>query len=378
MWTYIFLALFFGTFIALLVVLNTFTRRISELERQRADLQVEEDRVFDFLHGLGEAFSEGVSSNELHRLIVESAVRILNAHGGALYLMDKSEPVLIPAFISKGCPALIEVPVHILDQAAGNHLALDSYLRLSSVRRGEGIIGMAVESGQSRLYSEEDLAYALSPGDLMAHSAIVGPLAYRRKILGVLALANGPMSTPFSEKDLTVFKTIAEQSAFALYNEVIYLEAGEKKRLDHDLEIAREIQAILLPSRPPIVSGYELSGINVPARQVSGDYYDYIRVDDRRVGVAIADVSGKGVPASLIMAMCRSVIRSEAVGKTSAAEVLRRVNQQLYPDIKEDMFISMAYLIIDSAEHQRNSRSCRSRCAPVLSSGEPKRRQIDT
>ena len=349
MWTYIFLALFFGTLIALLVVLNTFTRRISELERKRADLQVEEDRVFAFLHGLGEAFSEGVSSNELHRLIVESAVRILNAHGGTLYLMDKADPILIPAFVSKGCPALIEVPVHILDQASGNHLALDSYLRLSSVRRGDGIVGKAVESGQSRLYSEEDLAYALSPGDLMAHSAIVGALAYRRKILGVLALANGPMSTPFSEKDLTVFKTIAEQSAFALYNEVIYLEAGEKKRLDHDLEIAREIQAILLPSRPPAVIGYELSGINVPARQVSGDYYDYIRVDDRRVGVAIADVSGKGVPAALIMAMCRSVIRSEAVGKTSAAEVLRRVNQQLYPDIKEDMFISMAYLIIDSS-----------------------------
>jgi phosphoserine phosphatase RsbU/P len=351
MWTYIFLALFFGTFMALLVVLNTFTRRISELERQRADLQVEEDRVFDFLHGLGEAFSEGVSSNELHRLIVESAIRILNAHGGALYLMDKSEPILVPAFISKGCPALIDVPVHILDQASGNHLALDSYLRLSSVRRGEGLIGAALESGQSRLYSEEDLAYALSTGELMAHSAIVGPLTYRRKILGVLALANGPVSTPFSEKDLTVFKTIAEQSAFALYNEVVYLEAGEKKRLDHDLEIAREIQSILLPSRPPTVSGYELSGTNVPARQVSGDYYDYIRVDDQRVGVAIADVSGKGVPASLIMAMCRSVIRSQAIGKVSAAEVLRQVNRQLYPDIKEDMFISMAYLIIDSGSN---------------------------
>ena len=124
MWTYIFLALFFGTFMALLVVLNTFTRRISELERKRADLQVEEDRVFDFLHGLGEAFSEGVSSNELHRLIVESAIRILNAHGGALYLMDKNQPILVPAFISKGCPALIKVPPHILDQAVSNHLAL--------------------------------------------------------------------------------------------------------------------------------------------------------------------------------------------------------------------------------------------------------------
>ncbi len=352
MWTYIFFALFFGTLTALLVVLNAFTRRISELERQRSELQVEEDRVFDFLHGLGEAFSEGVRSSELHRLIVESATRILDAHGGALYLMDKSDATLVPAFISKGCPALLQVPPHVLDQVADNHLALESYLRLSPVKRGDGIIGKIWVSGQARLFSEEDLVSELPVNPMTAHSAIVGPLIYRRKILGVLGLANGPMSTPFVEKDVTVFKTIAEQSAFALYNEAIYLEAGEKKRLDHDLEIAREIQGILLPSSPPAVNGYELSGINVPARQVSGDYYDYIQVDDRRVGVAIADVSGKGVPASLIMAMCRSVIRSEAVGKTSASEVLRRVNQQLYPDIKEDMFISMAYFILDTQSNQ--------------------------
>lgn len=352
LWTYIFFALFFGTFIALLVVLNTFTRRISELERQRVELQVEEDRVFDFLHGLGEAFSEGVRSSELHRLIVESSTRILDAHGGALYLMDKTDALLAPAFVSKGCPAMLDVPQHILEQAATNHVALESYLRLSPVRKGDGPIGLALQTGQARIYSEDDLAAILPRDNLIAHSAIIGPLVYRRKILGVLGLSNGPMSTPFTEKDLTVFKTITEQSAFALYNEAIYLEAGEKKRLDHDLEIAREIQAILLPSSSPVVEGYEMSGINVPARQVSGDYYDYIRVDERRVGVAIADVSGKGVPASLIMAMCRSVIRSEAVGKTSAAEVLRRVNEQLYPDIKEDMFISMAYFILDTQTHQ--------------------------
>lgn len=88
--------------------------------------------------------------------------------------------------------------------------------------------------------------------------------------------------------------------------------------------------------------------MNIPARYVSGDYYDYITVDEHRVGIAIADVSGKGVPASLIMAMCRSVIRSQAPNTLSSAEVLRRVNSQLYPDIKEDMFISMAYLILDT------------------------------
>ena len=92
--------------------------------------------------------------------------------------------------------------------------------------------------------------------------------------------------------------------------------------------------------------------MNIPARQVSGDYFDYIKVDDDRLGVVIADVSGKGVPASLIMAICRSVLRAEARLGQSPAEVLRKVNRQLYPDIKEDMFISMAYLILDHKKNQ--------------------------
>jgi sigma-B regulation protein RsbU (phosphoserine phosphatase) len=89
----------------------------------------------------------------------------------------------------------------------------------------------------------------------------------------------------------------------------------------------------------------------VPARQVSGDYFDYIKIDEERLGVAIADVSGKGVPASLIMAICRSVLRSKAAQNPSPADVLKQVNRQLYPDIKEDMFISMAYIVLD---HARN------------------------
>jgi sigma-B regulation protein RsbU (phosphoserine phosphatase) len=346
MWTIINFVLFLGTFAALLVVLNAFAKKVSELERQRAELEVEEDRVFDFLHGLGEAFSEGVRSSELHRLIVESAVRILDAHGGALYLAGKNDDLLTPAFISKGCPPMVSVPRHVLDQAESSPITLESFLRLHAVRPGEGIIGECWESGQARYLEGADTGIADT------RSAMVGPLVYRRKILGVLGLANGPMSTPFGPADLKVFRAITEQGAFALYNEVVYSEAGEKKRLDHDLEIARDIQSILLPSSSPSVPGYDLSGLNIPARQVSGDYFDYIRMDPSRLGVTIADVSGKGIPASLIMAMCRSVIRSEAVGKTSASEVLRRVNRQLYPDIKEDMFISMAYLILDADGRQ--------------------------
>src|SRR5436853_887343 len=178
---------------------------------------------------------------------------------------------------------------------------------------------------------------------------MVAPLLYAKQNMGVLALANSRLGSPFSQNDFVVFKSIAEQSAFALYNAIVYSEANEKKRLDHDLEIARDIQRILLPSEAPIIEGFEISGLNIPARHVSGDYFDYIAVDESRLGVAIADVSGKGVPASIIMAICRSVLRSQAPGNPSPSDVLQKVNRQLYPDIKEDMFISMAYVILDHA-----------------------------
>jgi phosphoserine phosphatase RsbU/P len=269
-------------------------------------------------------------------------------------MTDRTGGKLTPAFISKGCPPLVDVPQNILQQAAATPIALESYLRLHSVTPGEGLIGRVWQTGQSLCLNDlsEVAELAKLRGSAFgAASVMAAALSYAKQDLGVLAVANGSLGAPFSQGDFVVFKSIAEQSAFALYNAIIYSMANEKKRLDHDLEIARDIQRILLPAEAPAINGFQISGINVPARQVSGDYFDYIRVDDERLGVAIADVSGKGVPASLIMAICRSVLRAEAARNPSPADVLRKVNRQLYPDIKEDMFISMAYLILD---HQRD------------------------
>ncbi len=364
--TLTFAALFVVTVGILAFVIWKTTRRIAASDTARSKIKTEEDRVFAFLHSLGEAFSEGVRSADLHRLIVENASRILDSHGGALYLVDKTETALAPAFLSGGCPPLIHVPPHVIDQVATVPIAVDSYLKLHAVPLGEGLLGETWELGTARLIQAGDFsANADRPRSLQLHSALVAPLIYRRKVLGVLAVANGPMSQPFGSADLKLFQTICEQSAFALYNEIVYLEANEKKRLDHDLAVAREIQSILLPSDPPPIPGYEISGINIPARHVSGDYFDYIVVDEHRTGIAIADVSGKGIPASLVMTMCRSVIRSQAPGKTSAADLLHRVNRQLYPDIREDMFISMLYVILDG----QNDRICLGRAghdAPYL------------
>src|ERR1700716_3631472 len=129
MWSPFLFALLLASLIGWLLTMRVLGRRIRALERTKEEIQVEETLVFDFLHGLGEAFRETIRPNDLHRLIVEGATRILDAQGGALYLADRTGMKLTPAFVSKGCLPLVEVPPHILEQAAVTPIALESYLR---------------------------------------------------------------------------------------------------------------------------------------------------------------------------------------------------------------------------------------------------------
>src|SRR5260370_24361627 len=168
-------------------------RRIRRLERSHEEIQVEETLVFDFLHGLGEAFQETIRPQELHRLIVEGATRVLDAHGGALYVTDRTGGKLTPAFISNGCPPLVDVPSNILQQAAATPIALESYLRLRSIVSGEGLIGRVWQTGQSVCFSElsqvPELA-KLRDSAFGTASVMAASLSYGKQDLGVLVVAN--------------------------------------------------------------------------------------------------------------------------------------------------------------------------------------------
>ena len=345
MWVAVFFALFAATAVSFVYVYRRQREMIVALRRAREKIQLEETRVFDFLHGLGAALSDTSKPSDLHVLIVEGALRILGAHGGALYLTDRPSEALRPAFATRNCPPFFEVPAAVQQEPG---FSWSSHVRLHAVSSGEGTLGAVWRDREPLLLRGVDNRLAaLRASPLQVTSAMLCPLNYGEQNLGVLAIARGPESEPFQSAEFQIFKAIAEQSAFALYNAIIFSEAAEKRRLDQDLAVAHEIQRILLPANAPDIEGFQIAAINVPAKQVSGDYYDYIRVDDAHCGIAIADVSGKGVPASLIMAMCRSVLQSHAAGQLSPANALRVVNAQLFPDIKEDMFISMAYAIIE-------------------------------
>src|SRR5881409_1847244 len=148
MWPILLFGLLLASVAGWIITAYSQTRRIRSLERSHEEIQVEETLVFDFLHGLGEAFRESIRPQELHRLIVEGATRILDAQGGALYVSDRTGAKLTPAFISKGCPPLVDVPPNILQQAAAAPTAVERFLRLHTIAPGEGLIGRVWQTGQ--------------------------------------------------------------------------------------------------------------------------------------------------------------------------------------------------------------------------------------
>src|SRR6516162_3107529 len=145
MWSFSIIGLLAAGVVALLVVIRKQRKLIEELKRAREEVQAQENRVFDFLHGLGEAFSEDLRSSDLHRLIVEGATRVIDAHGGALYLVDRTGKLLIPSFISKRCPPLVDIPPNISQQSLNSPVALENYIRLHTVKSGEGLLGAVWE-----------------------------------------------------------------------------------------------------------------------------------------------------------------------------------------------------------------------------------------
>ena len=336
--------------VVLVLALRNQRRRARVIRRRFREMEGEEQRMFSFLNDLGHAIESEPSPTVLSRIIVDGIDKVVKARGGAVYFLGQGNTFLLPSYISEDCPPLIGIPVEVRKRAERDPRALESHIRLSRVTVDEGILGYCLTVGEAihvrdvKSHPSFRDAFIRYTDDV---AALLSPLRHAGKDLGVLVVARRHEDGGFSDNDFAVFRSAAEQSSFAIGNARIHREAHEKRAMEGELQNAREVQRILLPQEDPVLAGFRISGTNLPARIISGDYYDYIGLGERRIGIAIADVSGKGVPAGLLMAMCRSALRSVAPGRESPSEVLGAVNRQLFPDIREDMFISMAYGILD-------------------------------
>jgi sigma-B regulation protein RsbU (phosphoserine phosphatase) len=180
-------------------------------------------------------------------------------------------------------------------------------------------------------------------------SFMVVPLKSQGRIVGVLAVTERMDARPFSGEDLEIVTAIATQLSEAYQNIILYGEAVEKNRMEKELEITYRMQQSLLPETFPEMKGCSIAATSVPALEVGGDIYDYMRLGRERFALYVADVSGKGVPASLFMAMCRSVVRVMG-GRMPPAKVLAEANRHIHADSKSGMFVTMFYVLCDKRQ----------------------------
>ncbi len=177
-------------------------------------------------------------------------------------------------------------------------------------------------------------------------NANIYPLNAQGRLVGAMLVgmpANN--SQPLTTRRLNILNGIAHQAATAVVNHQLYKESAERVRLQQELNVAREIQASFLPDANPNIPGCDVASMWQAARQVSGDFYDFLPRADGTWGIVIADVADKGVPAALFMALSRTIIRTVGFNRKDPGEVLTRVNRIINIDAQSDLFVTVFYAV---------------------------------
>ncbi len=179
-------------------------------------------------------------------------------------------------------------------------------------------------------------------------SLLALPLSMKGDVLGVMVLEETATSRRSRQKTrrLEIITGIAHQAALAIQSDLLQQEMAERERLERELQLAHEIQQTFMPSQPPSLPGWELAFAWRAARQVAGDFYDFFELPGQRLGLVIADVADKGMPAALFMALTRTLMRAAALEETSPAAALARVNDLLVPDAQSGMFVTVFYAVL--------------------------------
>lgn len=191
----------------------------------------------------------------------------------------------------------------------------------------------------------------------------VFPMIVKTKVVGALMFGLKHSGSRFGGKDLELLNAAANQLAISLENARLYKTESEKIKIERDLDLARKIQQGLLPKCIPSLNGLDICGEMIPAMQVGGDYYDLIQISDTKLFVAVADVSGKGLSASLYMTKLQTMIQMVCKNSLSPKEILTEVNKRLYESMERSWFITMTLALFDTKNG--NVKFCRAGHMPL-------------
>jgi sigma-B regulation protein RsbU (phosphoserine phosphatase) len=185
--------------------------------------------------------------------------------------------------------------------------------------------------------------------DKSIRSVVCLPLTMKSKLIGILTLYNKRGGTGFTEDDTQLLSIIGVNATQIIENSRLIKQTNS---MQEQLNLAAHIQANLLPELPPRVAGYDIAGSSKPAQNVGGDYYDWIRIDDNRLAVCLGDVSGKGLPASLIMANVQATVRGQTLIESPVNERIARSNTLLCRSIDDEHFVTMWYGVFDATANE--------------------------
>ncbi|MCS7056874.1 MAG: SpoIIE family protein phosphatase [Thermoflexales bacterium] len=213
-------------------------------------------------------------------------------------------------------------------------------------RKGEGLVGTCIAEGRMIVVNDVacDGRFIFTPEMPATQSEAVLPLKIGERLIGALDLrSDRPYA--FDQDEAHYLEVLSQQVAVAVEDARLYEQSVERQQLEQELNFAREIQISFLPRSRPQVAGWSVAGKWRVARQVGGDFYDFIPLPQSRWGIVIADVTDKGVPAALFMALSRTLVRAVASNGQAPDEVLARTNELILADSPSDLFVTMIYAV---------------------------------
>jgi serine phosphatase RsbU (regulator of sigma subunit) len=275
------------------------------------------------IYQVGKLVQSILNLDELLDKLMEIVCRVLRPTHACILIYDRAKGILAPAAIHRpdGSTEDIIISGSIIERGMEERVAVV----MRDARRDE------------RFNAAESVIMH------QIRSAICAPLLSKGEVFGALYVDSREAGREFSDRDLEWAAGVASQAALAIRAALLHGELIAKHQQERELEIARTIQMNLLPKSMPCVKGFEFGGMSEPARKVGGDYFDLLPLKDGDLALTIADVSGKGVPAALLLASLRAAVRieSRALPMDGVLSVMNRLNEAVCAESMSNMFVSM-------------------------------------
>lgn len=298
--------------------------------------------------------SDQLAVRELHMQQVEDLIKLQKAAQKITSILDLDEligKIVTEVAQSFGC---LEAAIYLHDEA--NHELIITGVcgctvhgKGSRKKVGEGMTGHVAATGKMHYAPDvrQDPYYIACEPSTLSEVAI--PLHVEGRLVGVFSTSHHELDA-FPPAQLRLLQSLCKHIAVAVHNAQRFgQERQERERMGREAQEARIIQQALLPKASPYAPGFAVSGLSIPAGEVGGDWYDFIPFDDGCWGLVLADVSGKGTAAALLMSATRGMLRSLADTCGSPAEVLGKLNRLMVEDFPSGRFVTLIYAVLDPA-----------------------------